>query len=104
MEIYNDSTGRIILSTYAGGRQTHSETLTIPFDPTAGFHEYRFDYSPTSVTFYADGRPIKTWNDGIPQTSMHLMVNSWFPTWLNGKRSKKTAYTSIDHIGFVAQQ
>jgi len=103
VEIYNDSTRRIILSTYAGGRQTHTETLPLPFDPTTAFHEYRFDYSPGSLTFYADGKSLRTWNDGIPQTSMHLMLNSWFPRWLDGRRPKKTAYTYVDRIGFAAQ-
>jgi len=104
VEIYNDSTRRIILSTYAGGSQTHTETLPITFDPTAGFHEYRFDYSPNSVTFYADGQPIKTWDNGIPQTSMHLMLNTWCPNWMNGKRPKTSAYTYVDRIDFAARQ
>lgn len=104
IEIYNDTTRRIMFTTYAGGRQTHTETLPLPFDPTSGFHEYRFDYAPDAVTFYVDGRPMKTWNDGIPQTSMHLMLNSWFPTWLNAKRPKKTTYTYVDRIDFATRQ
>ena len=73
-----------------------------PFDPTMGFHEYRFDYSQTSVTFYVDGIEMRSWNTGIPQTSMHLMVNSWFPRWLEGRRPKKTAFTYVDWIGYQA--
>ena len=103
IEIYNDSTRRIMFTTYAGGRQTHTTTLPLPFDPTAGFHDYRFDYAPDAVTFYVDGQPMKTWNDGIPQTSMHLMLNSWFPVWLDGRKPKKTTYTYVDHIDFVAR-
>jgi hypothetical protein len=34
---------------------------------------------------------------------MHLMLNTWFPTWLDGRRPKKTAYTYVDSIGYVAQ-
>lgn len=103
IELYNDSSRRIMFTTYAGGRQTHTETLPLPFDPTAAFHEYRFDYAPDSVTFYVDDQPMKTWNDGIPQTSMHLMLNSWFPVWLDGRRPKKTTYTYVDRIDFVAR-
>ena len=103
IEIYNDSTRRIMFTTYAGGRQTHTTTLPLPFDPTAGFHDYRFDYAPDAVTFYVDGQPMKTWNDGIPQTSMHLMLNSWFPVWLDGRKPKKTTYTYVDRIDFVAR-
>lgn len=109
IEVYNDSTRRIMFTTYASGRQTHTETTTLPFDPTTGFHEYRFDYlrdpdtALASVTFYVDGREMRTWNTGIPETSMHLMLNTWFPTWLEGRRPKKTAYTYVDSIEYVAQ-
>ena len=58
IEIYNDTTRRIMFTTDAGGRQTHTETLPLPFDPTSGFLEYRFDYAPDAVTFYVDGRPM----------------------------------------------
>jgi beta-glucanase (GH16 family) len=92
-----------MFTTYAGGRQTHTETMRLPFDPTTGFHEYRFDYSQESVTFFVDGTEIRSWNTGIPQTSMHLMVNSWFPNWLEGKSPKKTTYTYVDSMGYVSQ-
>lgn len=103
VEIYNDSTQRIMFTTYAGGTQTHTETMKLGFDSTAGFHEYRFVYALDSVSFYVDGRHMKTWNDGIPQTSMHLMVNSWFPIWLEGRKPKKTVYSQVDRIDFVEQ-
>ena len=72
LEIYNDSTRRIMFTTYAGGRQTHTTTVSLPFDPTAGFHDYRFDclYDPgsgrASVTFYVDGVNMSSWDTGVP--------------------------------------
>lgn len=104
VEIFNDSSRRIMFTTYAGGRQTHTETMLLPFDPTRGFHEYGFDYTADSVSFYVDGQHMRTWYDGIPRTSMHLMLNTWFPTWLDGKRPKRTAYTYADWIDFTAAQ
>jgi len=103
IEVFNDSTRRIMFTTYAGGSQTHTETARLPFDPATGFHEYRFDYSQDAVTFYVDGLEMRTWDTGVPQTSMHLMVNSWFPSWLEGKKPKKTAYTYVDWISYEAQ-
>ena len=98
IEVYNDRTGRVMFTTYAGGRQTHTETVQLGFDPTAAYHEYAFDYAANSVTFYVDGRPMRTWETGVPQTSMHLMINSWFPAWLTGGKPKKTVYTQIDWV------
>jgi len=103
IEVFNDSTRRVMFTTYSGGHQTHTETRQLPFDPTTGFHEYRFDYSQNAVTFVVDGVAMRTWETGIPQTSMHLMVNSWFPAWLEGKRPKKTAYTYVDWISYEPQ-
>ena len=104
IEIYNDSSRRMVLySTYAGGAQTHTQTLTLPFDPTAGFHNYRFDHAPGSVKFYADGVLMKEWTDGLPQTSMHLYVNAWFPTWLEGRKPNKDKYVLVDSVQHLQQ-
>ena len=89
-----------MFTTYAGGVQTQTETLPLGFDPTAGLHEYAFSYDQSSITFYVDGQPKKTCNDGLPTNSMHLMVNSWFPSWLEGRRPKKTTYTYVDWMAY----
>jgi hypothetical protein len=34
---------------------------------------------------------------------MHVMLNSWFPVWLDGRRPKKNVYIYVDRIDFVAQ-
>lgn len=101
IELYNDSTRRIMFTTYAGGAQTHTVTMQLPFDPTTGFHDYRFDYTPSAMNFYADGKLLKTWTDGIPTTDMHLMLNTWFPSWLEGRKQKKTVYTLVDSISYT---
>ena len=103
VEIFNDSSRRITFTTCAGGRQTHTETMLLPFDPTTGFHEYGFDYDSGSVSFYVDGQHMRTWYDGVPRTSMYLMHNTWFPTWLDGKRPKRTTCTHVDWINVVTQ-
>ena len=103
IEIYNDTSRKIMFSTYAGGKQTHTQTMTLPFDPTTGFHDYRFDYAPGSVRFYADGVLMKEWTDGLPQTSMHLYANAWFPTWLQGRKPTKDRYVLVDSIRHLQQ-
>jgi endo-1,3-1,4-beta-glycanase ExoK len=76
-----------MFTTYADGGQTHTQTVQLPFDPTAGFHECRFDCldnpetARASVTFYVDGKEMRTWDTGVPRPSMHLMLNTWFRSW-----------------------
>lgn len=91
---------------------SYSARIKLPNAPssTTGFHEYRFDYlqdpisGEASVAFYADGREMMSWNTSVPRTSMHLMLNSWFPRWLDGRRPKKNAYVYVNRIAFEAQQ
>ncbi|KAK0722990.1 concanavalin A-like lectin/glucanase domain-containing protein [Lasiosphaeria miniovina] len=48
------------------------------FDPTAGFHEYRIDYLPGRVVFYADGRPLAAMRGGaVPASPGHLILQHW---------------------------
>ncbi len=97
IEIYNDTSRKIMFSTYSGGSQTHAETMALPFDPTTtGFHEYRFDYA--SINFYADGKLMETWKDGLPSNSMKLYANAWYPNWLAGKKPAKDKYVLVDRI------
>ncbi|QIN79715.1 family 16 glycosylhydrolase [Rubrobacter marinus] len=103
IEIFNDTSRRIMFSSYANGSQTHTQTLSLPFDPTTGFHDYRFDYAPGSLRFYADGVLMKEWTDGLPQTSMRLYANAWFPTWLDGRKPTKDKFVLVDSIKHLQQ-
>jgi beta-glucanase (GH16 family) len=98
IEIYNDTSRKIMFSTYSGGSQAHAETMALPFDPTPGFHEYRFDYASGSINLYADGKLMKTWKDGLPPNSMELYANAWCPNWLAGKRPAKDKCVLVDRI------
>ncbi len=98
VEIYNDHSRRILFTTYSGGVQTNTVTKKLPFDPTADFHEYRFDLSPDAADFYVDGVRLQTFRDGLPAEPMKLFVNSWFPAWLPGEKQEKDSYTYIDWV------
>lgn len=50
----------------------------LPFDPTAGFHEYRIDYLAGRVRFYADGVVLAEMDGpAVPVTAGHLMMRHW---------------------------
>lgn len=98
IEIHNDPEGRILFTTYAGGKETNNVEKDLPFDPTAGFHEYRFDLTPDEARFYADGELLHTFRDGLPQEPMRLLINSWFPTWLPGEEPAADRYTYVDWV------
>ena len=98
VEIFNDESRRVLFTTYADGEQTNTVEKRLPFDPTAGFHEYRIDLYPTRAEFSVDGEPMHTFSEGLPGDSMKLMVNAWYPEWLPGKRPEADGHTRVDWI------
>jgi hypothetical protein len=98
VEIFNDHSGKILFTTYAGGRQTQTESMELPFDPTEGFHDYAFFYDESSITFYVDGEPMKKYEGGLPEHRMKLYVNSWFPAWLDGEKPDSDRSAYVDWI------
>jgi len=100
IELFNDSTRRIMFTTYAGGRQTNTATMRLPFDATAAYHTYAFRYGPGVVRFYVDGKVVKTFKDGVPNSSMYLYTNTWFPAWLDGKAPTSDRYLMVDWISY----
>lgn len=101
IEVYNDHSRRVLFTTYADGSRTNTREVRLPFDPTRGFHDYSFEYSPTSVTFCVDGRAMESFDAGLPRTTMHLMVNTWFPAWLKGKEPRHDASLHVDYVSYV---
>ena len=62
--------------------------INLPFDPTSGFHEYRFDYLAKHVYFYADSILIAEMEgEAVPSSAGHLILQHWSngnPLWSGG--------------------
>ncbi len=60
----------------------------LPFDPTNGIHEYRIDFVPGNVIYYADGQILGTMNtSAVPTQPGHLILTQWSngnPLWSYG--------------------
>lgn len=82
----------------------------LPFNPTKGFHEYRFDFVYGEVHFYADGQQLaKIRGATVPEDSGHLVLQHWSngnDVWSGGPPEKDTSilvryvkayYNSTDH-------
>ncbi|EJP64810.1 glycoside hydrolase family 16 protein [Beauveria bassiana ARSEF 2860] len=71
----------------ANGTSTY-RTVNLDFDPSAGFHEYRFDYLPGKVYFYADSKLlVEMEGDQVPDSAGHLILQHWSngnPKWSGG--------------------
>lgn len=62
--------------------------VQLPFNPTTDFHEYRIDYLPGRIRFYADDEVIAEMDGpGIPTAGGHLILQHWSsgnPLWSGG--------------------
>jgi beta-glucanase (GH16 family) len=102
IEIFNDPSGRVWFSTYSGGRVTTVEGQ-LGFDPTAAFHQYAIEYDQGSVRFVVDGIERQRFTSGVPNASMYLYLNAWFPSWLTGTRPANDQYSYADWIEYVSR-
>ena len=50
---------------------------TLAFDPTAAFHEYRFDWYADRVEYYIDGQPSAILTKEVPDRRSRLLLNHW---------------------------
>lgn len=100
MEVYNDPSGRMLVTTYSGGdpEPTNSERVDLPFDPTRGFYDYSFDYGPDGVRFYADGELVEEFSEGLPERPMRLYVNAWYPDWVAGGPPESDGHVQVDLV------
>lgn len=74
--------------------------IKLPFSPTAGFHEYRFDWTPEVVTFYADGKWIQDMFYKYSPVPGHLTINHWSngnQKWSQGPPDTN-AVTTIEYV------
>jgi hypothetical protein len=72
------------------------DTHPLPFDPAAGFHDYRFDWTPDRISFYADGRWLRDMTQSTPDGPGRLFVNHWSngdPAWSGGPPAKDALMT-----------
>jgi beta-glucanase (GH16 family) len=62
-------------------------TVRTGVDLSGGFHTYALDWQPDAVTWYFDGKPIKTYDDPahIPRKPMYVIVNLAIGGWLPGQ-------------------
>ncbi|CAK7243701.1 MAG: hypothetical protein STHCBS139747_005227 [Sporothrix thermara] len=73
----------------------------LPFDPTADFHEYRIDFLPGSVFFYADSQLLAEMDsEAVPTHAGHLVLQQWSngnPLWSGGP-PKEDSITTVSYV------
>ncbi|KAH6850124.1 glycoside hydrolase family 16 protein [Chaetomium sp. MPI-CAGE-AT-0009] len=83
------------LAGYDAAKTGNFVRVELPFNPTAGFHEYRIDYLPGRVFFYADGEVLADMDGpAVPSSPGHLILQHWSngnPRWSGGPPAEDAA-------------
>lgn len=77
----------------------------ISFDPTAAFHEYRFDWYPEKVIYFIDGVHCDTLTTKVPDAACTIMLNLWSANiegW-GGNAPEKDMYMYIDYVHYFSE-
>ncbi|GEM_PF-4310463 len=54
-----------------------SKVYKMSYDPSAAFHEYRFDWYADKVAYFVDGLPTGTLKVSPPDMDAQIMLNHW---------------------------
>ncbi|KAI5810918.1 glycoside hydrolase family 16 protein [Peziza echinospora] len=68
------------LSLQNGGDASGTPTfkvIQLPFEADEQVHEYRFDWTPGKVSFYADGKWLYDMTEFVPTTPGHIVLSHW---------------------------
>lgn len=100
IEIYNQRDATALFTSYYSGSAYHEDQTPLAFDPTEDFYNYRIDYYPNSVSFFINDQLMQTWTEGFSTEPMYLMVNTWFPSWLDGLPPTDDQWLEVDWIRY----
>jgi beta-glucanase (GH16 family) len=53
------------------------KVVKMAFDPSEGFHEYRFDWYAGKVEYFVDGKLTVTLTKQVPDMASKIMLNHW---------------------------
>ncbi|KAF5976262.1 xyloglucan endo-transglycosylase [Fusarium coicis] len=86
---------------YDASKTGSFKRVKLDFDPTDAFHEYRFDYLPGQVLFYADSKLLAHMKGAdMPSSGGHLILQHWSngnPLWSSGP-PKEDATVTVNYV------
>jgi hypothetical protein len=76
--------------------------VKLGFDPSAAFHEYRFDWHPDRVEYFVDGKPMAALAKQVPDMETKIMLNHWsgnIAGW-GGPAPTQDMYMDVDWMAY----
>ena len=77
IEFLGNDTTKVQFNYYTNGKGKHEYHYDLGFDASEDFHEYGFYWTPDSITWYVDTKPVYKASVNIPSSKQQIMVNVW---------------------------
>ena len=77
IEFLGKDTTKVQFNYFTNGVGGHEYVYDLGFDASLEFHEYGFEWSEGSITWYVDGKAVYRATENIPSHAGNLMVNLW---------------------------
>ncbi len=77
IEILGKDTTKVQFNYYTNGKGDHEYMYDLGFDASEGYHTYGFDWQPTYIAWYVDGKEVYRATQNIPSTPGKIMMNAW---------------------------
>lgn len=68
---------RVQFNYYSNGEGKHEKWYKLGFDASKDFHEYGFQWTADSITWYVDNESVHPATESIPTTPGRIMINAW---------------------------
>ncbi|CAJ2632456.1 unnamed protein product [Trifolium pratense] len=84
---------------YANGEGSREQRISLWFDPTTDFHDYKILWNPHQIVFYVDNIPIRVYKNnsnigvGYPTKSMQIIASLWNGDWATDGGQTKINWT-----------
>lgn len=100
IEIFNKKNSEVLFTSYKDGKVQKEHRVPLKFDPTASFHKYRIEFYEKSIRFFVDDKLYHQIDEGFSKEEMYLILNAWYPHWLEGIPSSYDATLKAEWIRY----
>ncbi len=102
VEIEGQSPNLLEFTNWLTTSANDASTATAAFNPWAGFHLYKFVWTPTSVAYYVDGVFQSVHTSAVPSHIAPVLVNHWGTnsTSFGGLASTATRYLYVNSFKY----
>lgn len=106
VEFLGKNTAKLHCTCWKDGISSEEAVISLGFDAASAYHEYGFDWTPGSITWFVDGRPVHTKTGAVVPTEpspiyvnlwcVNAQASAWAGTFIYS-RAKKALY---DYVSF----